>query len=40
MTKPFLRKLGGVLLFAAVAAPPLTLIGGLLIGLARAYGQA
>jgi hypothetical protein len=39
MNKLPLRRIGGVLLFAAIAAPPLTLVVGLVSGLLRAYAQ-
>lgn len=40
MSTSFIRKAGGVLLIAVIAAPPVTLVAGLVAGLLRAYGQA
>jgi hypothetical protein len=40
MNNPFLRRLSVVLLFVAVAVPPVTLAAGLIIGLLRASAQA
>jgi hypothetical protein len=40
MSKASLQRLGGVLLFAAIATPPIALVAGLLAALLRLHAQA